>query len=131
MPDVAQQPKTIRDPPQSDRNEPRGDDQQRDRRDVDAEQVDLMERQTPSPASKYAPCWTSASVTRSTIARVRSARKACEPDSASAARRLSSSANRAVAAALCPCAKAASAAASSAPTPSCGAIRRRLITSLP
>src|SRR5215471_13246245 len=131
MPDVAQYPETIRDSAQGDRKEPRGDDQQRDRRDVDTEQVDLVERQTPSPASKYAPCWTRASETRSTIARVRSARKACGPDSASAARRRSSSAKRAVAAALCPCAKPASAASSSAPTPSCGAIRRRLITSLP
>src|SRR5215468_8372391 len=117
MPDVAQHPEKIRDSPQGDRNEPCGDEQQRDRRDVDTEQVDLVERQTPSPASKYAPCWTRASETRSTIARVRSARKACGPDSASAARRRSSSANRAVAGALCPCAKAASAASSSAPKP--------------
>src|SRR5215475_7214043 len=111
MPDVAQHPETIRDSAQPDRNEPRGNDQQRDRRNVDAEQIDLLERQAPSPASKYAPCWTRASQTRSTIARVRSARKACGPDSANAA-------NRAVAASLCPCAKAASAASSSAPTPS-------------
>src|SRR6516165_10332260 len=61
MPDVAQQTETIRDSAQPDRNEPRGDDQQRDRRDVDAEQVDLEERQAPSPASKYAPCWTTPS----------------------------------------------------------------------
>src|SRR5215471_10721331 len=113
MPDVAHQPETIRDSAQGDRKEPRGDDQQRDRRDVDAEQVDLKERQAPSPASKYAPCWTRASRTRSTIARVRSARKACGPDSASAARRRSRPTNRAVAAALCPCAKAASAASRS------------------
>src|SRR5262245_56741829 len=94
MPDVAQKPETIRDPAQPDRNEPRGDDQQRDRRDVDAKQVDLKERQAGSPASKYARCWTRASRTRSTIARVRSARKACGPDSARAARRRSRPANR-------------------------------------
>src|SRR5262249_56683458 len=121
MPDVAQHPEKIRDSPQGDRNEPCGDEQQRDRRDVDAEQVDLVERQAPSPASKYPACWTRASETRSTIARVRSARNACGPDSASAARRRSSSANRAVAAAIWPCAKAASAASSSPPPPSAGA----------
>src|SRR5215831_4259225 len=92
--------------------------EQRDRRDVDAEQVDLKERQAGSPASKYAPCWTRASETRRIIARVRSPRKALGPDSASAARPRSNSANRTVAAALCPCAKAASAASSSAPRPS-------------
>src|SRR5215831_9210425 len=118
MPDVAQQPETIRHSAQPDRNEPRGGDQQQDRRDVDAEQVDLKERQAGSPASKYAPCWTRASETRRIIARVRSPRKALGPDSASAARPRSNSANRTVAAALCPCAKAASAASSSAPRPS-------------
>src|SRR6516225_8428611 len=131
MPDVAQQTETIRDSAQPDRNEPRGDDQQRDRRDVDAEQVDLKERQAPSPAAKYAPCGPRASRTRSTIARVRSARKAVGPDSASAARRRSRPANRAVAASPCPCAKDASPGSSSAPRPSCRAIRRRLMISLP
>src|SRR5258708_2491536 len=93
-------------PTQADGDEPCCHHQQGERCDVDAEQIDFKELQPASPVSKKTRCWLRASRTKRIRPRSRAAREVCAPASATDARRPSSLSSWALAAALCPCAKA-------------------------
>src|SRR5277367_3249385 len=124
MPGVSQQAEAAGDATQCDRDEPGADENKRERRDVNTEQVDLGEAHAGALESKYDPCSASTSEMAMIRPRTRSASSVSGPVSGSEARRRSIRCSRAIATALFPSTKDASAASNSVATPRCETRRR-------